>query len=192
LSLIRFSPTGLSSPWGGLPFFEEDPIMGWFHTQRATKRAIIQDCIAERDSRVAHETTLAHCVRGNVLWTVHERLDKPTGQRRRFIGCYLLRSNPGFGWGYKPLDESMGPAVASCPLAYLKLAPTANPAWRTKVLTYHARQRRRFTVGDKVTLIGATVPPWVVIRSLRPLTGTYAGCTYHLPRQMLGEVLQSA
>jgi hypothetical protein len=166
--------------------------MGWFHTRGADKRAIIQDCIAERDSRLAHETTLAHCVRGNVLWTVHERLDKATGEQHRFIGCDLLGANSGFGWGYKSLDESMGPAVASCPLAYLKLTPTTNPAWRAKVHAYHARQRRRFAVGDKVALLGATVPPWVVIRSLRPLTGTYAGCTYRLPRQMLGETLRSA
>jgi hypothetical protein len=71
----------------------------------------------------------------------------------RWIGCDLLRSQTGFGWGYKDLDESMFPYFFSCPLKYLDLVPIekfgGNAEWRATVRRYHQRQaekrRSRFT-----------------------------------------------
>jgi hypothetical protein len=51
------------------------------------------------------------------------------------------------GWGYKDLDESMGPYYFSCPLKYLDMVPIdrygGNAEWRAGVVAYHERQREK-------------------------------------------------
>ena len=56
----------------------------------------------------ANLRTHRQCVRGNVLWTIQENL-KYLGLGR-FIVADLMVHDPGYGWGYKPVEESMGPA----------------------------------------------------------------------------------
>lgn len=36
-------------------------------------------------------------------------------------------------WGYKTLDEQMGPYYYQCPVEWLERAPVANEAWRARV-----------------------------------------------------------
>jgi hypothetical protein len=86
-----------------------------------------------------------------VLWTVNER--KSDG--RRFIGCDLLDSMREHGrtsWGYKDLEESMGPAEVSCPARFLELVPVPSSpyaaAWREKV-----RERTDRTIGPRAAQI---------------------------------------
>jgi hypothetical protein len=98
--------------------------------------------------------------------------------------------NGGFdyGWGYKSMDESMGPAYYTCPLSYLDMVPMPDSPyareWREKVREYHAKQRRKFKVGQVVKLVGSTIPQ-VTITSARPLEGRYNGRTYRIPRKMI-------
>ena len=65
----------------------------------------------------------------------------------RWIGCDLLRSQRGFGWGYKDMDESMGPYFYSCPLKYFDLVPIekfgGHAEWRATVRRYHQRQAEK-------------------------------------------------
>ena len=56
------------------------------------------------------------------------------------IACDLIESRGG-SWGYKPMDESMGPYYFDCPLTWLDRAPVLNADWRTSVRGWHEAQR---------------------------------------------------
>jgi hypothetical protein len=133
----------------------KDTIMGWLFTPGST----LKSQIAERtkgwqhvtpDGMTVNSTSLAHCYRGGafsgVLWTVWERTFEKNGQQvrptERWIGCDLLQfSKHDLGWGYKDMEESMGPYFYSCPLKYLDMVPqVASESWREGVRQYHARQ----------------------------------------------------
>lgn len=80
------------------------------------------------------------CYVGNVLWVQFDGPPKPA------IGCFLLvrsAQNGASDWGYKPMDESMGPCFYSCPKSYLEAIPDPKEGfsteWREKVLRYHTR-----------------------------------------------------
>lgn len=114
--------------------------MGWLFTHAAGKADIIRELIAPEENETRRWETIAHCVRGNVLWAVIEITYKQEHRgNKRFIACYLLAKENGCGWGYKAMDESMHPYYYSCPLKYLDMAPVANADWRTKV-RHHYRK----------------------------------------------------
>ncbi len=165
--------------------------MGWLYPQGASRRHIIEDLISTDDNDQRRLETIAYCTRGNVLWSVVEITRKQEGDRKeRFISCCLMRRERGTGWGYKRMDESMGPCYYSCPLSYLDLAPVAaSQKWRDAVKAYHSRAKR-LTLGDRVRLVGSTVP-WVEIVSVRPLLGRHEGTIYKVPRRLLGERFQT-
>jgi len=162
--------------------------MGWLFTHGASKADIVQRLTAPEENDTRRWETLAHCVRGNVLWSVVEITVKQENRRQRVIVCNLLASDRGYGWGYKDMDESVHPFYYSCPLKYLDMAPVANADWRAEVQAYHRNRNRKVAIGHKVGLKGSTIP-WVVITSLRPLLGEYDGKRYRVPRRMLGELL---
>ncbi|MDR0578706.1 MAG: hypothetical protein LBI87_14540 [Candidatus Accumulibacter sp.] len=119
--------------------------MGWYFT-RQSRSEMIAELIAPQETGHARAQTIAHALRGNVLWSVVEVTDKVTDKNRdlapgpqRFIRCDLLQGSGG-EWGYKPLDESMHPFYYSCPLRYLDLAPEQSHAWREGVRAYHAQR----------------------------------------------------
>jgi hypothetical protein len=144
--------------------------MGWLFKCGCSRRDLIVERIEGWERTNAEgvfikTACVAHCYRGGmfsgVLWTVWERTftkDRTEVQpTERWIGCDLLRSQKSFGWGYKDMDESMGPYFYSCPLKYLNLVPIekfgGNAEWRATVRRYHQRQdekrRIRFAVVDK-------------------------------------------
>jgi hypothetical protein len=141
--------------------------MGWLFKSGCSRRELIAERTEDwrrttPEGMVVKTTCLAHCYRGGVfsgvLWTVWGRSFTRDGVEvqptERWIGCDLLRSQKGFGWGYKDIDESMGPYFYSCPLKYLNLVPIekfgGNADWRAIVRRYHQRQaekrRSRFAV----------------------------------------------
>lgn len=127
-------------------------------------------------------------MRGKVLWSVVEITDKQAHRSKRVIVCHLLARQKDCGWGYKDIDESMHPYHYSCPLSYLDMAPVANADWRAGVQAYHRCRNQRLEIGQKVGIRGAVIP-WVIITSLKPLTGQYDGRHYRVPRRLLGEPL---
>lgn len=113
--------------------------MGWYYTYGAAKQDIISELLQGWETDKAKVHTLASSVKGNVLWTVKEYLDKESGGIKRYICCDLL-GDGGDGWGYKPMDESMGPLYYDCPLHYLNMVPDPGgfaTSWREKVRHYH-------------------------------------------------------
>jgi hypothetical protein len=176
----------VASPW---LFYVKEIVMGWFFSN-ASKSDLIKELISESAGADWTRTTIAHAVRGTVLWTVNQMSRLDGSETRLFIGCDLMQKS-GEYWGHKPLCEEDGPYYYSCPLKYLDMVPVQNAEWREKVREYHARRTRRFSVGQRVAVIGCTVP-WVRITGTNPLTGEYAGVHYNLKRSLLGEVLQDA
>ena len=82
-------------------------------------------------------------------------------------------------WGYKDLDESVGPVDVGCPMRFLELVPLPPggdqgyaAAWRERVRAEHAKLRRRWQVGDRVKLVGRRIgmesAPVVIITRLKP------------------------
>lgn len=110
--------------------------------------------------------TLKHCWVGNNLWTVQEGT-KQDGSVVRFVALYLCKGNrhSRYAWGYKDVNESMGPGETSCPLSYIELveahekehgyAPVGYAAeWRQKVRDRVFRTSRKFKEGQRIKLYG--------------------------------------
>lgn len=133
--------------------------MGWLFRYGLSRKELIAERtkaweLTRDDGLIVASNCLASCYRGNVyssvLWTVWERTFQRNGVEveptRRWIGCDLLRYDRE-GWGYKDLDESMGPLHFSCPLSYLALVSLdrfgGNASWREAVHEHHARRPRR-------------------------------------------------
>jgi len=164
--------------------------MGWTFQHGASRADIINRLTRFQENEHGRWTTLAHCAKGNVLWSVIEWHRKDTGETYNFIGCHLLAPHKAVGWGYKDMEESMGPYYCSCPLAYLDMAPEACPEWREGVRRWHAQVSRKVSIGDIWSLIGCTVR-MVEITSVRPLRGRgkHDGVLYRLSRKLLGDKL---
>jgi hypothetical protein len=167
--------------------------MGWLITKGQTKTELIKH-VTEGDPNLR---THRKCVRGNVLWTIQENLKYP--EFGRFIVAYLMVRDPGYGWGYKPVTESMGPAELSCPASYLDEAPVPDSEfaapWRARVRRRHAdKQRLKRTVtaasiGDQVTLTEGCVPHTVTLASTKPLIGRADdGSHWRIPRRCIASI----
>jgi hypothetical protein len=109
--------------------------MGWTYGWK-TKGELVAHLIQEREGfrTVAHKST------STGLYAVHE-LKWANGEWQRFIAVYLIERQGG-DWGYKDMEESMGPYVYDCPLAFLDMVPEPvngyAKEWREKVRAYHA------------------------------------------------------
>ena len=167
--------------------------MGWLITQGQTKAELIEH-LTEGDANLR---THRKCVRGNVLWTIQENLKYPG--LGRFIVAYLMVHDPGYGWGYKPVDESMGPADLSCPVSYLDEVPVPNSEfaapWRERVRRRHADKQRlkrmvaAASIGDQVTLTEGCVPHTVTLTSRKPLIGQADnGSCWGIPRRCIASI----
>ena len=170
--------------------------MGWLYPYGASKKQVIETVTKGWDNDRSICLTLKHCVRGNVVWTVQETLVKETGQIIRWIGCYLLASSEG-SWGYKSMDESMGPFYYSCPLSYLEMVPKVeNKDWRDEVKKHHANRKsssqgltkafNSLKDGQSVLLhLKNCKPKEMTLKSVRPLRATHKGTIYRVPRKYI-------
>lgn len=167
--------------------------MGWLFTNGQTKEQLIQRCLYGGASP-SDFRRLDHSVVGNNLWVVFERKpEAPTsrtigyanGESReypipeRFLALYLLDGS-GEGWGYKDMDESMGPCETNCPQRLIDMVPDPGSyatAWRARVKAQREasagkrRSIKALQLGQKVQLVEGCKPPVVTIASLKPLRG---------------------
>lgn len=165
--------------------------MGWtFKTTRGTKAEIKNEILASLGAySILHRTV------GNHLWVAV----RPLGEVEE--GCvllFLLKSSRGC-WGYKDMDEGMGPYYYDCPESVIAAAgPTTKPlalAWRAKVREYHAEKKLRkgiadgVKVGDVVTLKNAAVKEFritaIVGKKLYGVPADGGTTTYRIPRSWI-------
>jgi hypothetical protein len=93
--------------------------------------------VNDKGDIVGRRKIIAHSLRGNNLWCVNEHTYTDGRPTISYIMLYRLSCYKG-EWGYKPMDESMGPYYYDCPKKFLKMAgPPMNEwskDWREKVL----------------------------------------------------------
>jgi len=92
---------------------------------------------------------------GRHIWTLFET---PTGER--FINLDLCEYNNDYGWGYKDMDESVGPCYYDCPMSLIEKAGktlhhTAQ-TWRDAVEAHHQKASRKLKEGMTIRLYGNT------------------------------------
>ena len=114
--------------------------MGWYFEYGASRADVIRELMRERTNGTAKGVTLAKFASGNTLWTVEE-VTTTDGPSHRYIGCYLLQRSSD-GWGYKPMDESMGPCQQSCPPKFLDMVPCPGGYATAWCSTRRARRSR--------------------------------------------------
>jgi hypothetical protein len=142
--------------------------MGWLFETHPSSKSDYVDRVLKRNFAPANPdstcTLLDHSLRGNHLWLLVK-----AGDQGPFIGLFLLECHDGC-WGYKDMDESMGPYYYDCPLRFLRQAPEPDNAgrdhdrsgrgWRDHVREHHAKVRQqrlnRPRVGDQVVLTAET------------------------------------
>jgi hypothetical protein len=89
--------------------------MGWYGTPGATKTQVKKEILGDYKP-------IAHKMVGNELWMVVRGNVDPT---KLYIILALLSCNEGC-WGYKPMDETMGPYYYGCPTSYFDMVPLSN------------------------------------------------------------------
>lgn len=160
--------------------------MGWSVSESWNTRSKLVKYLT---TNYENQTCLAHCLRGNILWSVwylHKSNDK-------FIRCDKLQNYGREGWGYKDMDESMHPYYYTCPISYLGMAPVANQEWRDLVVDYQKRINHRFKIGQIVGIENDLVPSLQIIETKPKLIGrTRTGQLYRFRRsQFTGEIFDS-
>jgi len=118
--------------------------MGTYFTDGATKQDAVDEILADLKAEPYHphndykqERTfqrLDYKVTGNNLWILFAMT--ASGKRRVLVLLYLLVNGGKSGWGYKPMDEDMGPYEYNVPKSWFpKLtAPESEYSreWRRK------------------------------------------------------------
>jgi len=166
--------------------------MGFTSTHNATKADIVRELTSSRENEHGKWVTLAHCLKGTVLWSVVEWTDKSENKVTNVIHCDLLGLDRGFGWGYKDMSEGMSPYYYTCPLKYLDLTPeVASETWRKRVRAYHAIRAFKLEPGKTYNTVPGTSIPEITVTSLKPLRGTYGGRLYRVSKKYIETGLPS-
>jgi hypothetical protein len=174
--------------------------MGWLISYSDTKSETIArrtrtEVSADGTRRWSYPKS---CVRGNCLWKIAVIEDMKDGEWvevMRIIALDLLRSGgPDMGWGYKDIDETMGPVETSCPISYLDMVPCPDSEyarkWRERVRERAAGKKavtdviRAMKIGDRLYLRKGCEPEYVILSSKRPLRG-HNGLNYKIPRRLV-------
>ena len=174
--------------------------MGWlFSSEWPTKAAMIKHLTEPGGAFSSKVRTIAKALRGNTLWSVIEYAEDsesyPKGTRA--ILCFLLESDNkrGNGWGYKDMDESMGPAEVNCPLSFLDMVPDPGgyaTEWRAKVRAEAARKgliKAAAKLGARLILRDGCKPAVLTVEKLKPLMGRGTdGTLYKVPARLIASV----
>ncbi|WP_292531527.1 hypothetical protein [Methylocystis sp.] len=143
--------------------------MGWlFHNDMLTHQTpaeyIAQHFSHENDTCKATVIATA-TVRGTIYAAIRNEI-KNTNKTYVFCGVFLFKNNKKDGFGYKDMDEGMGPCEVDCPDRIMRLlspvddmpSPGYAAEWRTRVAAakqQRANARRNaktFAPGDTIRL----------------------------------------
>jgi hypothetical protein len=123
---------------------QRENAMGWFYPHETTTRESLVIYL-RRPERFGDKLELVRAtVKGNRHWYLMRI--RETGMH--VIGLDLMQGTRGeSSWGYKDMDESVGPYYWDCPITYLD-APAdesvgSTSEWRAQVRRYHAEQKQK-------------------------------------------------
>lgn len=118
--------------------------MGWTYTAR--EKGVSDREFFQREFASASITDIARGKQG-VVWVRFER--EREGQKLAFVCAMFTKWAPRdrYNFGYKDVDESMGPYAYDCPLRMLEglsePCSEASAKWRELVRLYHAERANR-------------------------------------------------
>ena len=148
--------------------------MGWSYPYSTQSRAQLIAYLRRPDRFGESLELVRACATGSHHWYLVRV--KATGMH--WIGLDLMQGSRGEGWGYKDLDESVGPCALDCPLAYLKAPHEPRDGWalkwRQSVQDHHRAKHARPVLAPGVrVMLGKTEYELVTPRKSR--TGRAAG-----------------
>jgi hypothetical protein len=117
--------------------------MGWWFKQGATKKELV-------DEYIHNKNVIDHALVGNNLWMLVQ-----SGENR-VVCLALLRSERGYGYGSKDIDETMGPGDVNCPERLINNATEPlndySKKWRGYVREHHQKRRSipKWKAGDRI------------------------------------------
>ncbi len=123
------------------------------------------------ESETARSTVLAAATVGGTVYLAIENHIKATAKRYVFCGVILFKNNKKDGFGYKDMDEGVGPCEVDCPDRIMRLLspveglPNIGYAaeWRANVAAARAKRRAARETAEKLV-------PGAVIRLPEPVT----------------------
>ena len=121
--------------------------MGWTHIKGATHSTVINEIVSDysdyKSSCGNYQTRmLDNVINDNVMYALMETKGKSIV--KRWILVVLFESLPGTGWGFKIMDENVGPCYYDCPTTFINRCTAPEPDtfaenWRKKVLAHNKR-----------------------------------------------------
>lgn len=173
--------------------------MGWLFTMGQDRKSLIEHLTGESCSNgvVTHRRRIQGCL----VWAV-QSCPKAKDPDEKFIVLYRIGSDPGFGWGYKDIPETMGPYATGCPVEWFDEVPEPNDRhardFRQRCHKADAEKKRIQAVlkasqpGDRLSTQGLQWPTEITLISKRPLMGSFDGLRYKLERRFIGELLSTS
>lgn len=151
-----------------------------------TKQDVVNDILLDYNPYIKD-----YKLNGKELWAIMEP-QKTDTQQTNFLEVFVLEKSNGV-WGYKNMDESMGPYYYNCPQAFIDMVPVANQEWRDQRVKWLADKTKTKTLKNSIN-VGDTVKltnGWELeVKSLVPFVGENAdGTKYRIPKKMLMEKL---
>jgi hypothetical protein len=154
-------------------------------------------------NETAERRVLTHRTVGNHLWVAFESVPTdPAHKPIRIVILALLARDNGH-WGYKDMDENMGPNAIDCPRAVIEaVGPTTNEyalKWRARVEAHHAKKAehrammKRITLGSTLVLKGCTPERFRITNidgaRLSGVCATTGAGPYKIPKRAITEVI---
>ncbi len=168
--------------------------MGWLFTVGGSRKSVIASIVKSHEIKIDHGDgnvtrnvfdVVKHCFKGAVthqgnLWCLCRRRsyynDVLQDECRWVLLCLMAYSSRDQGWGYKDIDDAMGPLEVGCPQSYIDACtePSNDYAreWRKKVTEYNARLSMSVkayntaTIGDVLMLVPGTKPRFVKVEQV--------------------------
>jgi len=143
--------------------------MGWLFQNDKLRHETPVDYITREfthDNGTTAATVIAAAAVGGTIYAAIRNHDKTTGRSYVFCAVILFKNNQRDGFGYKDVDESMGPCEVACPDRIMRLLspiedlphPGYAAEWRKSVAAAKAKKADtqskigKLAVGDKVKL----------------------------------------
>ncbi|MEO9191632.1 MAG: hypothetical protein ABI224_16750, partial [Acetobacteraceae bacterium] len=118
--------------------------MGWLFLHHKLRHQTPAEYVTQHfthDNGTTSATVLATATVGGTIYAAIRNADTSTGKSYVFAAVILFRNNEKDGFGYKELDEGMGPCEVDCPDRIMRLLspieeipdPGYAAHWRTRV-----------------------------------------------------------
>jgi hypothetical protein len=125
--------------------------MGWLFQNDKLRHQTPAEYITRaftHDNETTAATVITAAAVGGTIYVAIRNHDKTTGKSYVFCGVILFKNNERDGFGYKDMDESMGPCEVDCPDRIMRLLSPIeeipNPGyaaeWRKSVAAAKAKK----------------------------------------------------